>query len=380
MQTNILRRTVLFAAAWGLLGVAAQAHACNVPVFRYALERWQPDAFGALVYYKGALSGEPAQALELLEKRLAAPEARYNVYVQRVDRGTKMDEPTEQLWKSAGSPEAPTLVIQFPHHSMLHEPAWSAPLTKANVEQLLESPARRELARRILKGDSAVWLQVDGTDVKKNDEIFALLNEENKRLLELVRLPPPDDPDAKPLKPAFSVLRIAAGDPAEAFFLSALAAQYKGAGDAAADAAQGIVGPVFGQGRLLALAPLPTMTSQHVEDAVAFLTGACSCIVKEQNPGVDLLIGADWLTLIDKPVVVDKELPALSGFTPPAEDPKDVAKETKAPVEAPAAAPASAPPAAEAPGLFSGLALLAVAGVAAVLIASVFVLRGKREA
>jgi hypothetical protein len=35
------------------------------------------------------------------------------------------------------------------------------------------------------------------------------------------------------------------------------------------------------------------------EDAI-FLVGSCSCEVKEQNPGVDLLMQADWVGLVKR--------------------------------------------------------------------------------
>ena len=32
------------------------------------------------------------------------------------------------------------------------------------------------------------------------------------------------------------------------------------------------------------------ITPENIEDAHTFITGACSCVVKEQNPGFDLLL------------------------------------------------------------------------------------------
>ena len=36
------------------------------------------------------------------------------------------------------------------------------------------------------------------------------------------------------------------------------------------------------------------MSGRLMEDLTLFLSGACSCQVKEQNPGFDLLLSADW--------------------------------------------------------------------------------------
>jgi hypothetical protein len=56
--------------------------------------------------------------------------------------------------------------------------------------------------------------------------------------------------------------------------------------------------PVFGRGR--ALLPLigAGITPENIEDSGSFLVGACSCEVKELNPGFDLLLAADWNGLL----------------------------------------------------------------------------------
>src|SRR5262249_34009543 len=36
------------------------------------------------------------------------------------------------------------------------------------------------------------------------------------------------------------------------------------------------------------------LTAETLTDAAVFLTGRCSCQVKRLNPGVDLLVSADW--------------------------------------------------------------------------------------
>jgi hypothetical protein len=59
-----------------------------------------------------------------------------------------------------------------------------------------------------------------------------------------------------------------------------------------------MVFPVFGRGR--ALLPLvgAGITARNIHDSAAFLVGACSCEVKELNPGFDLLLAANWEGLL----------------------------------------------------------------------------------
>jgi len=56
--------------------------------------------------------------------------------------------------------------------------------------------------------------------------------------------------------------------------------------------------PVFGRGR--ALLPLigAGITADNIHSSASFLVGACSCEVKELNPGFDLLLAADWDELL----------------------------------------------------------------------------------
>ena len=50
-----MRLSFPFAFLTGLL-IIQQARACQVPVFRYALERWQADDYHAVFIHQGALT------------------------------------------------------------------------------------------------------------------------------------------------------------------------------------------------------------------------------------------------------------------------------------------------------------------------------------
>src|SRR5437764_1129210 len=59
-----------------LLGVTAlflctgPLAACNVPVFRYALDRWRPQSFEVLVFHKGPLAAKEDAAADRLHAEL----------------------------------------------------------------------------------------------------------------------------------------------------------------------------------------------------------------------------------------------------------------------------------------------------------------------
>ncbi len=55
-----------------------------------------------------------------------------------------------------------------------------------------------------------------------------------------------------------------------------------------------VVVPVFGRGRALEVIPAADLTGSLIEDLTLYLSGPCSCQVKERNPGFDLLMATDW--------------------------------------------------------------------------------------
>jgi len=65
-------------------------------------------------------------------------------------------------------------------------------------------------------------------------------------------------------------------------------------------AAQPMVFAVFGRGRALPPFVGKGITRDNLLECVYFLTGACSCTVKDQNPGMDLLFATDWWSVADK--------------------------------------------------------------------------------
>lgn len=53
---------------------------------------------------------------------------------------------------------------------------------------------------------------------------------------------------------------------------------------------------VFGRGRVLGAWPAADFGDAEIEEACLFLLGACSCQVKRQNPGWDMLMNVNWVT------------------------------------------------------------------------------------
>src|SRR5688572_4540223 len=111
MKQSMLRwlgAVVVFAA-----GLCAIAEACNVPVFRFALERWRPDPYRVVLFHRGELSAAERELFrpfdEQQDKRLA------NVAVRTVDLDDKEASSEEAvaeraLYVALGEPALPWLV------------------------------------------------------------------------------------------------------------------------------------------------------------------------------------------------------------------------------------------------------------------------------
>lgn len=302
-----------------LLFFAASALACSVPVFRYALEHWPADPFQVLVFHRGALPAELEQALEGAE---ATEGARPNVRVRRVDLEANPSADLVRWFEQQPEASAPWLVVRFPSTSGIHEPVLSAPLTADTFAQALDSPARREVARRLGEGQSAVWLLLESGDKAADDAAEQRLQERLDYLAGVMSLPKLDESDIanglvsvpeEDLRLEFSLLRVARTDAAEAILVRQLLLSEDGLEEVEDEP---MVFPVFGQGRALYALVGEGIRNETIEAAAAFLIGKCSCQVKEQNPGVDLLVKADWGAVAKASPVLDRNLPTLEELLP----------------------------------------------------------------
>lgn len=277
---------------------AVEAHACAVPVFRYALDRWPADPY---------------------ELQISAPDAK-DESVARFLRNFTDSTPLNlapQRTKESGESR-----LRFPHAAPDAAPTWSGALDSHSLPQLTESPARTELSHRILAGETAVWLLVESGEREADDRAATTLQSRLRYLEQAAQIPPidPDDPTNElgpgpALRVKFSVLRLHRDDPAEQSFLRMLAGPKHDA-----PPSQGPwLALVFGRGRVLGAWPAEGFGNEQIDEACLFLLGACSCQVKRLNPGWDLLMNVNWdeaLHEIGFPKATETT-PATTTATPP---------------------------------------------------------------
>ena len=279
----------------GALGVSAWA--CDVPVYRYAMDHWEPDSYDLLLFHRGPLTPEQ-EGLVALCSDAAAPEAgpRTNLNVVLADVDTALEPALRALWEAQDEPEIPWLALRYPHSHPLRPSVWSGALSKPNVQGVLGSPKRRELVRRLTEESAAVWVQLDVGDVARDEAASKILESNLSGMLDETAAAASASFKQRELEagryapPAFGTLRLSRTDPAE----SVLVAMLLGVEPDLMDYDEPMVFPVFGRGRALYAIVGKGLEEENIREAVLFLATACSCLVKADNPGTDLLLAADW--------------------------------------------------------------------------------------
>jgi hypothetical protein len=280
-------------AGLALVGPAA-ASACTIPVFRYALERWESDRFLVIVYHDGPLTAEQDSAVCELEQRSSPAGGQLNIEVVRYE----VTSPSPPKWPDLQPPPAerqmPWVEVLVRSRAMPTAALWQGPLADAsNPPGLYDSPARSEIVQRILGGHSAVWLLVAPEEQVQqlSQQLQAKLDlvSQDLKLPSGIGLPGSELYAVIPLEIRYSALAVSHTDPKEQPFLKLLGASTE---QWRADGAYVI--PIFGRCRALEVIPYAEVDELLVDEIAAFLCGACSCRVKQANPGFDLLTSVNW--------------------------------------------------------------------------------------
>ena len=299
-------RAILFVAGLCLLLSGRESWCCNIPVFRYALERWKTDPTEIVIFHDGKLTAEEQEAVAKLKAATSENKGFANARV--------VDLVTTELERSGELPQRKEYADLFASL----EPDVTLPYVvvrtavgrgrkvnqlRGNLEalaswSLFESPTRKRLCERLLHGDAVVWLLLTSGVAERDQAAKKLMMEEFQDLVKRVELPdgiglPGSELHSEvPLLVQFSVLEVDPTDVREHYLTTLLG----GLRPDAVEDGQPLLVPVFGRGRALEVIPADQLDGQLVEDLTLFLSGACSCQVKEQNPGFDLLISKDWET------------------------------------------------------------------------------------
>lgn len=251
---------------------ARAAECCTIPVFRYALDRWEADKFHLILPQS---SSQDTVLQDLLRPLRANGKANLDIKTS-----TNTAQSQAELLYSRDSANK----------------VWSGALDKTSLASVLDSPGRQAIIKAVLSGDSMIWVVADtGSPM---DAAETLRIEKRLKFLEQVASLPiqdPNDPDSQlgpgpALRLKFTLFKLRRDDPAEQLLLRMLAGP-KGAFDPATTS---FAAAVFGRGRVLGAWPLDLLDDAALEDACMFLVGRCGCRLKTESPGWDILLNIDW--------------------------------------------------------------------------------------
>ena len=302
---------------WPLAGVlsvlalasfaAGAAVGCDTPVYRYAMYNWNAAPYQVFFFHDSRLEGSDSNAdgphvdgqsqeANRLLREMSASDRPLNVNLIEVDVS---DPHFEQLpfavkeawrrWRQKNDSK-----ISSGSHAIFSpwgRELFAGRLDVDTVRAMAESPARKRLCELLQEGHIvAVCLTADKD---ANNRSVAEAVETLPKVLPLVEL-----------------LEVSASDPKEAWFVKTLMAAEP---DLEEYADETMVFMAYGRARAMLPYVGKGVTAENLARGIAFLSGACSCQVKADNPGIDLLTRWDWASAADVMAADDEEAPALDG-------------------------------------------------------------------
>lgn len=377
------------AALFGtIVGASGPARACRTPVFRYAMYNWPGAPYWVFAVYHGEPSGADRAVEQAIRRAATDRGAPANLRFESAgaERSDEFDKLPEQVqaayraWRETLEASAPPTGAVHLVFTAWGAHLWTGRLTEDTIPAMVGSPARREIGRLFDEGNAAVLLLLTSGNAEADREAEAVVDSllaETARGKFVAEVPldlyqelmpprgsvpaaggatsgappgmnraaPPGGNSAESAGGAEAVVRealriakvvVRRDDPAERWLVDSLLALEP---DLAELAGEPMVFVVYGRGRAMPPCVGRGITLEYLADAVGFLAAACSCQVKDENPGMDLLMAWNWDVTAENWAAGDPEL-SLAWGEPPTQEgqPRGQAGETE-----PEALAASAP-------------------------------------
>lgn len=308
---------------WLLVLVSTPVLACKLPVFRYALERWQVDRYRMVAIIDEPLTEDVRRSLVEL-----SGEANANVDVEIVDLSAITEE-ERWLIEDLGDESAkkPLLQVFYPERNGTRTKCWEGALTAEAVLSWQTSTLRQQIADDIVRGVSVVWVMLDGKDEKENRRVAEMVASALQHAESTITIPDGvipregasqylrDHDDASmddvlrsdiPLNVDFEFHRLARQNETEGPFRAMIDGLANSR--STADGQLPVLVPIFGRGRMLDAILGDSVSRQTILNACQYMVGECSCTVKAQNPGVDLILSVNWQSQLGESVLVVSEV------------------------------------------------------------------------
>jgi hypothetical protein len=297
--------TCLVVAGWS----GHRVTACDTPVYRYAMYSWTPSDYEIHFLHRGQPSAADRALLGQFDEMLQTAKVPTNITLQAWDLSdesqlTSMPSPVRAAWTNQQKKQRPDqreprpddslFVVVNPHGVAIH----GGNLEPEDLETLTDSPARRRMTELMHQGHGAVFILLRSGNETDDNLAESILQ---KAVAQTIPRQAGDatSEDSEPLFHATSprqeplnaaMVRISREDPQEAWLVKMLLSVEEDLHDYD----EPMIFAICGRGRALEPYIGGGIIPENLADSVAFMTGNCSCIVKEQNPGLDLLTRWDW--------------------------------------------------------------------------------------
>ena len=294
-----------------LLGVvamnltAAIAVACDTPVYRYAMYKWQPRPYELYYFHNGPKEADAAKSFhDEIEDQANDQERPANIFLATIDLSEdkaldKLPRDVQKRWTEREDQSTPQYLLVSPDGAEVY----FGDLTLDDFTAMTMSAACASAAQQLASGKTGLLMLLTCEDEAANQraegEVKKLLKSIADGEVSLYISPTQNAPgilnkkEVEKPKHEVGYVKVAANDPKEKWLVRMLMSIEDDLYDFTKEPM------VFGvYGRVRALPPYigKGIVSESLLDCVDFMTGACSCTVRDQNPGVDLMLRYDWET------------------------------------------------------------------------------------
>ena len=295
-------RLLLVAMGAAVLVGHSPVGACDTPVYRYAMYRWLPSPYEIFFFHDAPPSEEVKKVHRSINDVIDEQAVQTNMALNPVNLSEegildRLPPQVKQAWFDRQDKAIPAHLVFTPRGTVM----FSGLVDTAAFHALIDSPARKEIAELLAGDHTGVLLFLPGSDEKANQKAEKAVGEFQNGLRDgSIKLRPNadpallgDDPTAEK-EPEYNVgvVKVSRGDPKERLLVESLL-------EIEPDLREfdkPMVFVVYGRGRALEPYIGDGITVDNLAAVVEFICGACSCTVKDQNPGMDLLTRHDWET------------------------------------------------------------------------------------
>ncbi len=301
----------MFAAVFVIAG--GTVWACTTPVYRYAMYHWDPAPYEIYYFHDQEVDEATAAVHDGIRAAARCEERTANLFLATVDLKEDAELKTvppdvRKWWEAQPDNQTPSYLVVTPYGVPLHHGDMDAEL----LQTIIDSPARQEVVEQLSQGRAGVMVMITGSDDEANQKAEALIKEFADDIASgeiKLYTPPPagffapqraeteEDSESPQIEVGF--VSVDRTDAKEKWFLETLLSMEDDLKDEQFED-QPMVFVIFGRGRGLPPCIGRGINRNNLLDCIDFVTGACSCTVKEQNPGMDLLFATNWLVAAER--------------------------------------------------------------------------------